>query len=159
MNKRGHVLNAVLLSVGLGYVFHPAGNAETFATIVEIGAPVILGALFPDVDTVFGRHRKALHNLPVLAGMYAFPQYFGNLQFVWLGVLLHYVLDVVGSKRGIAPFYPLWSREFTGPTGVAASSEYADLVTIGVTGIELLAAWAIVNRLDQVVLEYGRIVF
>jgi hypothetical protein len=69
VNKRGHVLNAVLLSVGLGYILHPAGNAETFGTIVEIGAPVTLGALFPDDDTEFGRQRRFRHILPVLAGI------------------------------------------------------------------------------------------
>jgi membrane-bound metal-dependent hydrolase YbcI (DUF457 family) len=156
VNKRGHVLNAVLLSVGLGYVLHPVGDGETFLTIVEVGVPVTLGALFPDVDTAFGRHRKALHNLPVLLGFVAFPYFFGNLQFVWLGVLTHYVLDVVGSKRGIALFYPLWSREFDLPTGVSTSSDYADLVTVAVTALELAAAWVIVNRVDRVALEYGQ---
>jgi membrane-bound metal-dependent hydrolase YbcI (DUF457 family) len=155
VNKRGHVLNAVLLSVGLGYVLHPAGDAETVLTILEVGVPVTLGALFPDVDTEFGRHRKALHNLAVLAGFVAFPYYFGNLQWVWLGVLTHYVLDVVGSKRGIALFYPVWSKEFNLPTGVAVSSDHADLATLAVTALELVAAWLIVNRIDQVALEYG----
>jgi len=150
------VLNAALLGVGLGYVLHPDGDVETLRTIIEVGVPVTLGALFPDVDTAFGRHRKALHNLPVLAGFVAFPYYFGNLQFVWLGVLTHYVLDVVGSKRGIALFYPLWSREFDLPTGVSVSSDYADLVTVVVTAFELGAAWLIVNRVDQVALEYGQ---
>jgi membrane-bound metal-dependent hydrolase YbcI (DUF457 family) len=156
VNKRGHVLNAVLLSVGLGYLLHPTGDVETFLTIVEVGAPVILGALFPDVDTEFGRHRKALHNLPVLAGFALFPYYFGNLQWVWLGVLTHYVLDVVGSKRGIALFYPVLSREFDLPTGVPTSSDYADLVTVAVTAIELLVAGLIIYRADQFALEYGR---
>lgn len=156
VNKRGHVLNAVLLSVGLGYVLHPAGDVETFVTIVEVGVPVTLGALFPDVDTAFGRHRKALHNLPVLAGFVAFPYFFGNLQFVWLGVLTHYLLDVLGSNRGIALFYPFWSREFDLPTGVSTSSDLADVVTVGVTAIELAAAWVIVNRVDQLALEYGQ---
>jgi len=156
VNKRGHVLNAVLLSVGLGYVLHPAGDVETFVTVVEVGVPVTLGALFPDVDTAFGRHRKALHNLPVLAGFVAFPYFFGNLQFVWLGVLTHYVLDVVGSRRGIALFYPFWSREFDLPTGVSTSSDLADVVTVGVTAIELAAAWVIVNRIDRLALEYGQ---
>jgi len=156
VNKRGHVLNAVLLSVGLGYVLHPVGDVETFRTILEVGVPVTLGALFPDVDTEFGRHRKALHNLPVLVGFVAFPYYFGNLQFVWLGVLTHYVLDVVGSKRGIALFYPVWSEEFGLPVGVSVSSKHADVVTVAVTALELAAAWLIVNRVDQVALEYGQ---
>jgi len=45
---------------------------ETFRTIVMIGVPVTLGALFPDVDTAFGKHRKTLHNLPILIGFVAF---------------------------------------------------------------------------------------
>ena len=157
MNKRGHVLNAVLLSIGLGYVLDPSGDVSTFATIAEVFLPIVLGALFPDVDTAFGKHRKTLHNLPVLLIFIAHPIYHsGNLQWVWLGVLTHYVLDVVGSKRGIALFYPLWSREFDLPTGVSVSSDYADLVTVVVTAFELGAAWLIVNRVDQVALEYGQ---
>jgi hypothetical protein len=71
-------------------------------------------------------------------------------------VATHYVLDVVGSKRGIALFYPLWSEEFGLPVGVSVSSKHADLVTVAVTALELVAAWLIVNRVDQVALEYGQ---
>ena len=60
MNKQGHVLNAVLLGIGLGYVLEPAGDFETFRTVAEVSVPVVLGALFPDVDTAFGKHRKTL---------------------------------------------------------------------------------------------------
>jgi len=84
-----------------------------------------LGALFPDVDTAFGKHRKTLHNLPILIGFVAFPFVFGNLEYVWIGVLTHYVLDIAGSKRGIALFYPLWKEEFGLPIGVAVSSKNA----------------------------------
>ncbi|MGA9402620.1 MAG: metal-dependent hydrolase, partial [Haladaptatus sp.] len=89
MNRKEHVLNAALLSIGLGYVLHPSGDVETFYSIVAVGVPVILGALFPDVDTAFGKHRKTLHNLPILALFYVFPMVFGNLQYVWIGVLTH----------------------------------------------------------------------
>lgn len=136
MNKRGHVLNAVLLSVGIGYLLEPAGDERTFVYILEVGVPLTLGALFPDVDTAFGTHRKTLHNLPLLIGFMIFPVTFGNLQFVWIGVLTHYVLDVVGSKRGIALFYPV-QMEFGFPTGVATSSEYAEIVTVVITAVEL----------------------
>lgn len=145
MNKKGHVLNALLLSVGLGFVLAPAGDADTFRTVGAVTIPVVLGALFPDVDTDFGRHRKTLHNGFVLAIFLAFPVYFANLQFVWVGVLTHYVLDVVGSRRGIAFFYPLWSREYGFPTGVVTSSKYADAVTLLVTGVELAVAAALVH--------------
>ncbi len=137
MNKEGHVLNAVLLSIGLGYILEPAGDLGTFRTIAEVTIPVTLGALFPDVDTAFGRHRKTLHNFLVLGIFLAYPFVFENLQFVWLGVLTHYILDLAGSKRGLALFYP-WDKEFTLPVGVAVSSKYANLATLIITGVELL---------------------
>jgi membrane-bound metal-dependent hydrolase YbcI (DUF457 family) len=145
MNKRGHVLNAVLLAIGLGYVLQPAGDTRTFAKIAEVFVPVVLGALFPDVDTAFGKHRKTLHNLPVLAVIAAYPLYFGNLQWVWLGVLTHYVLDVLGTTRGIALFYPLWSREFDVPFGIPVDSKYSDLMTVSVTAVEIVGAFALVH--------------
>jgi len=145
MNKRGHVLNAVLLSIGLGYVLDPSGDVSTFATIAEVFLPIVLGALFPDVDTAFGKHRKTLHNLPVLLIFIAHPIYHsGNLQWVWLGVLTHYVLDMVGSRRGIALFYPLLDTEYGFPTGVTTSSEYAEVVTVAITILELAAVAALV---------------
>src|SRR6056297_211634 len=124
MNKEGHVLNAVLLSIGLGYIFYPAGDVPTLRAIAEISVPVVLGALFPDVDTAFGKHRKTLHNLPVLAVFYAYPVFFDNLHFVWIGVATHYVLDMLGSKRGIALFYP-YTQEYNLPVGVPVSSKWA----------------------------------
>ena len=157
MNKDGHVLNGALLALGLGVILvvdptagplveqTPSALAWTTATkAAELSLPVILGALFPDVDTAFGRHRKTLHNLPVLALFVAFPYVFGNLQFVWVGVATHYVLDIVGSKRGIALFYPLSPREYDLPTGVATSSKWANTVTFVVTVVEL-AALAVVH--------------
>ncbi|GAB7094904.1 metal-dependent hydrolase [Halolamina litorea] len=137
MNKKGHVLNAILLAIGVGYVLEPSGDVETFVAIGEVSLPLVLGALFPDVDTAFGKHRKTLHNLPVLGIALAYPVFFGNLSFVWAGILSHYVLDMLGSKRGIALFYPFWSEEFGSPTGVTTSSTYADVVTIVVTLIEV----------------------
>ncbi|RZV10733.1 LexA-binding, inner membrane-associated putative hydrolase [Natrinema hispanicum] len=156
MNKKGHVLNAVLLSIGLGYLFVPVGDLETFKTIIMIGVPITLGALFPDVDTAFGKHRKTLHNLPILLGFVAFPYVFGNLEYVWIGVLTHYVLDVAGSKRGIALFYPLSTQEYGLPTGVTVSSKRADFVTAVVTVGELALAAMVVFELPQLVFELGR---
>ncbi|WP_435335270.1 metal-dependent hydrolase [Haloarchaeobius sp. TZWWS8] len=157
MNKKGHVMNAVLLSIGLGYVLEPAGTEATFVKIVEVGLPVTLGALFPDVDTEFGKHRKTLHNLPVLGLFVAFPYVFGNLEFVWLGVLTHYVLDVMGSKRGIALFYP-YSKEYGLPVGVAVKSDHADLVTVVITGFELVVCYLLVYHVPWASLELGRTV-
>ncbi|WP_254543438.1 metal-dependent hydrolase [Halomarina pelagica] len=150
MNKEGHVVNGLLLGVGLGFVLEPGGDAGTLYAVVAVTVPVVLGALLPDVDTAFGVHRKTLHNLPVLGLFVAFPVVFDNLHFVWVGVLTHYVLDVVGSKRGIALFYPL-RREYGLPTGVATSSRYANAVTLAVTAAELAVAYALVRVAPGVV--------
>ncbi|WP_435152961.1 metal-dependent hydrolase [Haladaptatus sp. DFWS20] len=145
MNRKEHVLNAALLAIGLGYVLHPSGDTTTFYTIIEVGVPVILGALFPDVDTAFGKHRKTLHNLPVLGLFYVFPMVFGNLEFVWIGVLTHYALDMLGSKRGLAWFYP-YEKEFGAPFGVSVSSKHASMVTLLVTAFEISVAALFVHR-------------
>jgi membrane-bound metal-dependent hydrolase YbcI (DUF457 family) len=151
MNKEGHVLNAVLLGVGLGFVLEPSGTVDTLLTVVAVTVPVTLGALFPDVDTAFGKHRKTLHNIPVLAVFVAFPLVFENLAYVWVGILTHFVLDILGSTRGIAPFYPLWGEEFGFPSGVTTSSKFANAVTLVVTGVELAVAYAVVHVLPQYV--------
>ncbi|ARS91148.1 metal-dependent hydrolase [Natrarchaeobaculum aegyptiacum] len=160
MNKKGHVLNAVLLSVGLGYLLEPATELTdvlvTLETMVMIGVPVTLGALFPDVDTAFGKHRKTLHNLPVLAAFFFFPAAFGNLEYVWIGILTHYVLDVAGSRRGIALFYPLSSTEYGLPFGVTVSSSRATIVTVLVTIVEVALAAVVILEVPQWGLEVGR---
>ncbi|MFB6184063.1 MAG: metal-dependent hydrolase [Haloarculaceae archaeon] len=155
MNKRGHVLNAVVLTIGLGYVLEPSGGIETVRTVAAVALPVVLGALLPDVDTAFGRHRKTLHNLPLLAIVAAYPIYFGNLQYVWIGVVSHYVLDVLGSTRGLALLYPVLDREYNVPFGVPVDSEYADPVMYAVTGFELVVAAVIVWEIPQQALAAG----
>ena len=159
MNKRGHVVNAILLSVGLGFLLEPSGGQATAVTILTIGVPVTLGALFPDVDTEFGQHRKTFHNLPLLAAFLAFPYFFENLEYVWIGVLTHYVLDVAGSRRGIALFYPLLTREFGLPIGVPADSRWADVVTVLVTAGELAVAAAFVHFVPEWGFEMGQVAF
>lgn len=151
MNKEGHVLNAGLLGIGLGFILEPSGTVETLRTVVAVTIPVMLGALFPDVDTAFGKHRKTLHNLPVLGLFLVFPFVFANLQYVWIGILTHYILDYLGSRRGIALFYPLSGSEYGFPSGVTTSSKFANVVTIVVTAVELAAAAALVYVLPQYV--------
>jgi membrane-bound metal-dependent hydrolase YbcI (DUF457 family) len=151
MNKEGHVLNATLLGIGLGFVLEPSGTAATLRAIVGVTIPVTLGALFPDVDTAFGKHRKTLHNLPILALFVAFPVLFDNLSYVWIGIATHYVLDYLGSRRGIALFYPLSRQEYGFPSGVTTSSRFANVVTIFVTVFELAVAVAIVHVLPAYV--------
>jgi hypothetical protein len=67
------------------------------------------------------------------------------MQHVWIGVMTHYVLDVMGSKRGIALFYPLTDEEFGLPIGVSTSSKYADAMTLFVTAVELAGVYLIVR--------------
>lgn len=147
MNKRGHVLNAILLSIGLGVILTVTPSTEptvqtaqtTGLMIAELFVPIILGALFPDVDTAFGKHRKLLHNVFVLGIVIGYVLVFDNLQFVWIGVATHYVLDIMGSKRGLALLYPLSSEEYNLPTGVATASRYAGVVTVVISLVELAA--------------------
>lgn len=153
MNKRGHVLNAALLAIGLGVLVRPVSEVGTLAVIAELFVPIVLGALFPDVDTAFGKHRKTLHNLPVLLVFLAYPVYFSNLQWVWVGVISHYVLDVLGSRRGIALFYPLWSREFGFPLGVPVGSRWSPVVMLLVTALELAVAAAVIRWLPAELAE------
>lgn len=153
MNKRGHVLNAVLLAIALGFVLEPAGDLATLRTVAAVFVPLVLGALVPDVDTHFGRHRKTLHNLPVLGVVVAYPLVFDNLSWVWLGVVTHYILDVLGTTRGIALFYPLWDEEFGLPVGVPVDSNYADLMMLVVTAFEVAVAAALVHVFPALVPE------
>lgn len=143
MNEREHVLNAALLAIGLGVLMEPTLDIQTAVTIGLLFVPIVLGALFPDVDAHYGEHRKALHNLFVLGIIGAYPLVADNLHWVWLGVVTHYVLDVLGTVRGIALFYPLSDREFEIPVGVPASSWLAGPVAIAVTLLELGAIWGV----------------
>jgi len=137
VNQKEHVLNAVLLAVGVGAVLQPSYDRAMTVQIGVVFVPILLGTLLPDVDAHFGRHRKALHNLFVVGVVVAYPVYVANLEWVWVGVITHYVLDVLGTQRGIALFYPLWSREFGVPVGVHTASPWADVVTIAVTALEV----------------------
>ena len=155
MNKKGHVLNAVVLSVGLAYLTHPAGDLTTVRAVLAIAAPVTLGALFPDVDTAFGTHRKTFHNLFVLVLFFVYPIYFGNLRYVWIGIATHYALDLLGSKRGLALFYPFDSGEFDVPFGVSTRSRFSGGVVLAVTALELAVAAALVTEYPRRLLDYG----
>jgi hypothetical protein len=155
VNKADHVLNGVLLAVGTAVILGiapsvglgaetrtlPTATAGALAgvglLVAEFFVPVTLGALFPDVDTAFGKHRKSLHNVFVVAVFVAYPLVFDNLHFVWLGVVSHLVLDMAGSARGIAFFYPLTSEEFDLPGGVTTTSRYATPLTVAITLAEL----------------------
>jgi hypothetical protein len=59
-------------------------------------------------------------------------------------VATHYVLDLLGSKRGLALFYP-FEKEFSLPVGVTVSSRWATVVTVIVTGLELAVVAAVVH--------------
>ena len=144
MRERGHVVNAVLLGVGIGVLLEPALTMDTVVAVLTVGVPILLGALFPDIDTSFGKHRQTFHNLAVLVGFAAFPVVFGNLAYVWLGVLTHYVLDLLGNVKGMALLYP-YDRFYDVPVGVNVDSRWADVVTMLVTAVELAAAAALIT--------------
>jgi hypothetical protein len=144
MRERGHVVNAVLLSLGLGILLEPSLSPATGVAVLTVGVPVVLGALFPDIDTSFGTHRKTFHNLATLGVFLAFPAVVGNLAYVWLGVLTHYTLDLLGNVRGMALFWPL-PGYYDVPVGVNVDSPWADAVTLAVTAVELAVAWALIR--------------
>ena len=152
MRERGHVVNAVGLGVGIGVLLEPALTMDTVVAVLTVGVPVLLGALFPDIDTSFGKHRQTFHNLAVLAGFAAFPVVFGNLAYVWLGVLTHYVLDLLGNVKGMALLYP-HETFYDVPVGVNVDSRWADVVTLLVTGVELAMAAAILEWGPTVLME------
>ena len=145
MRERGHVINAVCLGVGTGVLLDPSMTVGTLSSVLGVGVPVVLGALLPDVDTSFGAHRVHGHNLLVLGAVLAFPLIYGNLAWVWLGVVTHYVLDLLGNVRGMALLYPLTRNFYDVPVGVTVNSPLADVVTLLVTGVELALVAAIVR--------------
>lgn len=150
MNKRGHVVNAVLLSLGVGYILEPRLSPALLIAIVQVAPPIVLGALFPDLDTAFGDHRKTFHNIWVLGFALAFPYFFNNLHYVWIGITTHYVLDLLGNVKGMGLFYPL-PGFFDIPVGVNINSKWADVVTLAVTAFELvlLAGLAVLGHQAQ----------
>lgn len=152
VNEKGHVINAVLLSVGLGVLLEPTASIQMVQTVLTVGVPVTIGALFPDIDTTFGTHRKTFHNGIVLAVFAVFPHFFDNLAYVWLGILTHYVLDLLGNVRGIALFYP-YPELYDIPVGVPVGSRVADLVTLTVTVIELVGAWLVMRLGHEILLQ------
>ena len=136
MNKKYHIWNGVGVGVGVTVVLVGVSDWRAVAVAIPgVTLPVVLGALLPDIDTEFGRHRKTGHNLFVLAALVAFPAVYGNLRFVWLGVIGHFAVDLLLSKRGLALFYPLSKREYRtpgsvdhGPVGVVALAAVTALV-------------------------------
>ncbi|WP_313692050.1 metal-dependent hydrolase [Halorarum halobium] len=152
MNERGHVVNAVLLGVGTGLLLEPTVSVAALQSVVLVGVPVVLGALFPDIDTSFGTHRKTFHNVWVLGIFVAFPYFTGNLQYVWLGITTHYALDLLGNVKGMGIFHP-FPGYYDIPVGVPVTSKWADVVTLAVTAFELVIVAAIIRAGRAGVLE------
>lgn len=144
MNKRNHVVNAVLLSLGVSVLLTGPHPVAAFEAAVVVGPPIVLGALVPDLDTAFGDHRKTFHNVWVLGIAVAFPALFGNLYYVWLGVLTHYALDLLGNRYGMGLLYPL-PGFYDVPVGVDVDSRWADVVTLLVTAAELGVVFLLVE--------------
>lgn len=144
MREKGHVFNAVCLGVGTGLLLEPTVSTAALVSVVTVGVPVLLGALLPDIDTTFGKHRQTFHNAWVLAAFIAFPHFLGNLQYVWLGITTHYALDLLGNVKGMAVFYPFGGM-YDIPVGVTIDSRWADVVTVLVTAFELAIVAAVIH--------------
>ena len=154
MNRGPHVLNAIVLGVGMSIVVDAAVFEELVAAsltgasigppmwaamtaAVAVTVPVVLGAMVPDIDATVGQHRKSLHNAFVLLGFVWFPAAYGNLQYVWIGVAAHLLLDLLGTDRGIALAYPFIEREIRSPLRWPARGGMALVATGVITLIEL----------------------
>lgn len=154
MNRGPHILNAIAVGIGVSMavepsVYHALWGALVSGTslgapawaamtaTVAVAIPVLLGAMVPDIDATVGQHRKTLHNGFILLGFLWFPFAFENLQYVWIGVMAHLLLDMVGSDRGIALAYPLLEREVRSPLRWPAQGPMALVVTGVVTLVEL----------------------
>ena len=148
MNEKGHVINAVLLGIGVGIILDPSLTTATAQQIGTVTVPIVLGALFPDIDTTFGTHRKTFHNAFVLAVFVSFPHLTGNLHYVWIGIATHYVLDLLGNIKGMAVFYPI-PGYYDIPIGVPIDSRWADFVTVAVTAFELTILAGVSILLDE----------
>lgn len=144
MNKRDHVVNAVVLSIGVGILLAQPLSMGTFEVVIGVAPPIVLGALLPDLDTAFGDHRKTFHNIWVLGFAVSFPHFFGNLYYVWIGVLTHYTLDLLGNRSGMGIFYP-FPGFYDIPVGVNVDSRWAGLVTLLVTAAELAVVFVLVD--------------
>lgn len=144
MNEKGHTINAVLLSTGLAILLEPGFTHHTIVTWLAVTPPIVLGAIFPDLDTTFGTHRQTFHNLIVLGIAITYPYLFGNLHYVWIGILTHYILDLCGNVKGMAIFYPS-SKFYDIPVGVRVDSQWADIVTLLVSIFELIAIGLIIH--------------
>lgn len=144
MNKRGHVENAGLLALTVALLMADFDLARMPVALAEFGIPIIIGALFPDIDVTFGKHRATFHNLLVLGGFVAFPIVFENLYFVWIGVLTHYVLDLLGNVQGMALLYP-YPAFYDIPVGVPVNSRWTDIVTVLVTGFEVVILYVYIE--------------
>ncbi len=144
MNKRDHVINAVLLSLGVSFLLTRTLSTDLLGATIRVAPPIVLGALLPDLDTAFGEHRKTFHNVWVLGFAVVFPYLFGNLYYVWIGVLTHYLLDLLGNRYGMGVFYP-FPGFYDIPVGVNVDSRWADVVTLLVTAVELGVIFLIVE--------------
>lgn len=149
MNKREHIINGMLIGIGVGVLVDYATPGAALRSVVGVAVPVTLGALVPDVDTEFGIHRKTLHNVFILGGFIAFPVFYSNLEYVWIGVLSHFLLDAFGSKQGIALWYPFSDDEWNPLRAVSVSSRFAGVVTALITVFEMAIAAVIILGTTQ----------
>lgn len=140
MNKRQHLLNGLVVAIGLTIIrvgaFEPVPLVHLFGYLL---VPILLGTLLPDIDTEYGKHRKSGHNLFVLGGMMLYPFVFGNLYALWIGVAVHLTADMALSDRGCALLYPFSTREWSLP-GTAPRTSTIRTISFSFLCVAQLAA-------------------
>ncbi|MFC6755888.1 MULTISPECIES: metal-dependent hydrolase [Haloarcula] len=131
MNPIDHVINGALVAGAIAFLISPLN----LLVAVPLG---IAGALFPDLDTHVGTHRKTFHNgfllLFFCIGAVVYPLFV----YFPIGVASHYLLDALCSRRGIAFFYPVSKSEYQSKGGVTVDDDRARMVTVAMSGSEII---------------------
>ena len=129
MNKTEHVVNGALV----------AGAFAVLTDPIQLPIAIVLGgttALFPDLDTNFGTHRKTGHNFFVLGLIVALTVIDPIMIYGAIGVASHFVIDLL-SRRGMALFYPFSSREYPMHGGVTVDDDRAQFLVGVMTLFEI----------------------
>ena len=136
MNTVDHVLNGALVTGAIALLVNPVN----LVVAIPLG---IAGVLFPDLDTRIGTHRKSLHNGVVLGLLSLGAVIYPIVVYLPIGVALHYILDAVCSRRGIAFFYPFSSSEYQSAGGVTVDDDRARMVTVTMSALQIVVVAAV----------------
>ena len=123
-------------------------RAAFFLVVLAVLLSVMAVMLDPGVlgasGDVLRRSGSAVDGNWVLLAAVGFPALFGNLHYVWIGILTHYTLDLLGNQYGMGVVYPL-PGFYDIPVGVNVDSYWADAVTLLVTAAELGVVYLLIE--------------